>query len=408
MTAIQDHTTRVGSATACYDTDVVERAKSVVPVLRKNAVETEKNRVVHPENIEALQKAGLLKLALPHRFGGPQHNLRTFVEAVAQIGSGCGSTAWVASLHNGNAFLASLFSDACQQDYWGVNPQTMFCGVFSSNPTVTSKRVEGGWQVSGSWGFASGCRHADWALISLPIVDENDQVIDQGIAMMPISSFAIKDTWYVAGMRGTGSNTLVADDIFVPEYRVTSLVTAVDGVNKNEHPDEVLYRSAFVPYLWLIIVAPMLGMVQHSIEYIDELLAKDKPIVYTFYPNARLTPGVQRSRAAAQVAYDDAWLHVRRVATVVDEAAAAGEYPDLAERTRIRMDIGNALRLLQTAMRHLLDVGGAGSFAEACPLQRNWRDLEVASRHGALNPLIAEESYGRLLVGVTEPITPLI
>lgn len=398
---------RYGSADG-VDVELVERAKALVPLLRENAAETEKNRVVHPENIDALRKAGLLSIATPRRYDGGEHNLRTFIEAVFHIGRGCGSTGWVASLHNGNSFMAALFTDECQEDYWGVNPLTQFCGVFSSNPTVISKKVDGGWQVSGSWGFASGCLHADWALISLPLVDEKDEVYDQAIAMMPISDFAIQDTWYVAGMRGTGSNTLVTEGMFVPEYRVTSLVGAIEGVHHNNHSDEVLYRSAFIPYASLILVAPMLGMVAAGIEYIDELLAKDKPIVYTFFPSARQAPVVQHSRAKAQVAFDDAWLHVRRIATRVDEAAASGEYPGLPERTRIKMEIGYTLRQLRTSVHHLLDIGGASSFAESCVLQRIWRDIEVSTRHGVMNPQISEEAYGRVLTGVLEPITPVV
>lgn len=409
MTSAMRHRTLNGASPSTgYDVDYVERARALVPLLRRNADETENHRVVHPDNIDALRDAGLFSISTPRRFGGAEQNLRTFVETVAELGRGCGSTAWVTSLTNGTAFLAGLFGDRCHEDIWGANPQAQFCGVLSNNPSITSARVDGGWQVSGSWGFASGCLHADWALISFPVFDEAGALEDDVIAMMPMSSFTIKDTWHVAGMRGTGSNTLVGADLFVPEHRVTSIVKATDGVNDNEHPDEALYRSAFAPYLCLIVTAPMLGIVAHAIEYIDELLAKDKPIIYSFHENARMSPGVQRARAAAQVAYDDAWLHIRRSIAVVDEFAAAGEYPDVATRTRIRMDVGQALRLLRTSMHHLLDIGGAGSFAEACPLQRDWRDLEVASRHGVLNPQIAEEAYGRLLVGIDEPVTRII
>lgn len=391
-----------------FDMATVERARQLVPLLRKNAAETERARMVVAENIQALRNADLNHLAVPKRFGGAQHNLRTFLETVAELGRGCGSTAWVTALHNGNGFLAGLFGDKCQEDIWGESPKVQFCGVFSSSPTVTSKKVKGGWQVSGSWGFASGCHHADWALISLPVVDEAGAVVDQGIALMPMSRFSIKDTWHVAGMRGTGSNTLVAHDILVPEHRTISIVKAVGGINGNEHPDEALYRSAFVPYLCLIVTAPMLGMVQGALDYVDELLAKDKAMAYVLAPSARSVASVQRSRAEAQIAFDDAWLHARRVATLVDEAAASSTYPAFAERARMKMGVGNILRLLRTSMHHLLDIGGASSFAESCPLQRFWRDLEVASRHGVLNPQIAAEAYGRVLVGVQEPITPLV
>jgi hypothetical protein len=158
----------------------------------------------------------------------------------------------------------------------------------------------------------------------------------------------------------------------------------------------------------LIAVAPLLGMVAHGMEYIDELLAKEKPIVYTVYTSARTAPSVHHSRAAAQVAYDDAWLHARRIADAVDAAAAGHGYLDIAARVRIKMEVGYILRLLRSSMEHLLDIGGGGSFAEASPLQRDWRDLSMASRHGILNPQIAEETYGRYLVGIDDPVTRIV
>src|SRR3546814_16565918 len=96
-------------------------------------------------------------------------------------------------------------------------------------------------------------------MVGIPVVDESGEVIDQGLALIPMSELGIEDTWYVAGMRGTASNTLVADEVFVPSHRILSVPPAVGGNYATEHTDEALYRPAFVPVLALVLVGPPSG-----------------------------------------------------------------------------------------------------------------------------------------------------
>ena len=128
--------------------------------------------------------------------------------------------------------------------------------------------------VTGSWGFASGCLHSQWAVLGIPVVDENGEQIDQGLALIPMTDLTIKDTWHVAGMKGTGSNTLIADAVFVPDHRIVSVPQAIDGDYGTEHTEESLYRSAFVPVLALVLVGAQVGLAKQAFEIVTESLAK--------------------------------------------------------------------------------------------------------------------------------------
>ncbi|MFB9821834.1 hypothetical protein [Arthrobacter ramosus] len=97
-----------------------------------------------------------------------------------------------------------------------------------------------------------------------------------------------------------------------------------------------------------------------------------------------------------------------RAAADIDTAAKGTEYLNFETRARVRMDVGTVATRSREAMDLLLNVQGAGSFAEASPLQQKWRDLETGSRHAVVNPSIASEAYGRALLGVKEQVTPLI
>ncbi|MFD4668880.1 acyl-CoA dehydrogenase family protein [Lentzea sp. NPDC058450] len=387
-------------------TDLVGRAAALVDLLRANAARTEQDRRVAEENIEALVGAGLFRLTVPRRFGGHETSIRTFLEAGAELARGCGSTAWVATLINVSNWVVGLFGEQAQRDVWGENPDARVCGVLA--PSATSRAVEGGQVITGRWGFASGSLHSQWAVLGFPIVDGSGTQVDQGTALIPLSDMTIEDTWYVAGMRGTGSNTLVADEVFVPDHRIMSVTQAVGGQYPTEHTGETLYRSALVPVLALVLAAPQVGLAKAGLEVVSGSLAKGRGISYTFYERASEAPSTQLQLAEAAQLVDTAELHLLRAADDIDAWAARGEYMPLLTRARVRMDTGYVARRSREALDVLLSVQGAGSFAEASPLQRIWRDQETASRHAVINPAISTELYGRALLGIDEQVTPLI
>ncbi|MEV5681463.1 acyl-CoA dehydrogenase family protein [Streptomyces sp. NPDC052179] len=393
-------------APAASTTPLKERATELVPLLRDNAARTEADRKVTEENIKALTDAGLFRLTVPGRFGGHQTDFRTFLEVSSELARGCGSTAWVTTLVNVCNWMVGLYPEQTQQEVWSENPDARVCGVLA--PSATSRAVDGGLVVTGRWGFASGSLHAQWATLGIPVVDVFGQQTDQGAALIPMSDLTIEDTWYVAGMRGTGSNTLVADEVFVPSHRILSVSQGVQGAYPTELKDEVLYRSALVPVLALVLAAPQVGLAQAGMDMVQASLAKGKGISYTFYERASEAPSTQIQLAEAAQLIDTARLHLMRAADDIDSWAARDEYMPFETRARVRMDTGYVARRSREALDLLLSIQGAGSFAEANPLQRIWRDQETGSRHAVINPAIAGELYGRALLGIEEQVTPLI
>lgn len=399
----------MATAAASQPTDrssIVAAASALIPLLRKNSQETEQNRRVVQENIEAIRDAGLYRLMMPRRFGGLQADFQTFVEVSGELARGDGSTAWVSTLMNVCSWLAGLYPERAQRDIYEQDPDARICGVVA--PTATSTYAANGQVVTGKWGFASGCLHSQWAMVGIPVVNEAGEQIDQGLALIPMSDLTVEDTWFVAGMRGTASNTLVADQVFVPAHRILSVPQAIVGNYPTEHKDEYLYRSAFVPVLSLVLAAPQIGLARHALDIVRGSLAKGRGISYTFYDKSRLAPTTQLQVAQAAQLIDSASLHAMRAACDIDAAAASGEYLDHLGRARVRADVGTVAHRCREAVDLLLNVHGAGSFADANPLQRAWRDLETCSRHAVVNPEIASELYGRALLGVEEQITALV
>ena len=392
--------------TAATTAELVARARSLGPLLAANASAGEADRRVVEESIAALTEAGLFKIAVPRRYGGYETSVRAMLEVSAAVGEADGGTAWVLTLVNVCNWLIGLFPRQAQDDVFGADPAALVSGVLA--PTATTVRVDGGWRVTGKWYYNSGSWHATWAGLGIPVTDDRGEVVNQGLALIPRGDLSLEDTWFVAGMKSTGSNCLVADDVFVPAHRVMLVPPAILGEYPSESLDsEPLYRSALVPVLALVLVGPQLGMGQAALDYVIGKAAR-KPVSYTFFTAQTESAGFQLQIAEAARLIDTARLHAFRAADDIDQAAARGEYPDFLTRARIRSDTGYVAECVTRAIDILLYAHGAGSFADVNPLQRIWRDSATAARHAVVSPQVSYEVYGKALLGVEDRITPLI
>src|SRR4051812_27599496 len=187
------------------DAEVIARAASLVPLIGEHAEATSRDRWVVPEVVSALDEAGLFGLLVPRRLGGLETNLRTMMECVAEVGRGDGSTAWAVALLNVCTWFSTTFSDQAQDEMFSV-PGAKACGIFS--PPLKSERVDGGYLVSGRWAYASGSFAADWATLGIGL-DPSDGRDPRALALIPSSAWTIDPTWFVTGMQGSGSDTIV-------------------------------------------------------------------------------------------------------------------------------------------------------------------------------------------------------
>ena len=150
------------------------------------------------------------------------------------------------------------------------------------NPTATAKKEPGGYRIlSGTWHYNSGGWHAQWAVLGLPIVNDAGEMIDQGLAMIPMADLEREDTWFVAGMKATGSIALHAKNVFIPDHRILSVPQAIEGKYPTEMHDETFYRSAFVALLSIILVGPILGLGRAALEFVRQK-ARRGPLLIRF------------------------------------------------------------------------------------------------------------------------------
>lgn len=381
---------------ACVE-DPVPVAAALVPLLAEHAQACEREGRIQPAVMDALRQAGMFHITAPRRAGGPGGTLLTHIETVAQLAQGCVGTAWAYCLLSGVTGTVLGFPAAVTDIVFRTGDE-LLCSA--SAPTATATPVPGGYLVSGKWGYGSGSQHADWGLNGVQLLGTNGAVAEIGMLFVNLRDPAcsLLDDWHVAGMAGSGSNTIVADQLFVPEALIlrpsqsppAELLLTMPGLEPRDRwPMESLFPLGVLP--------PMLGAATAILHAVVKS-AGTRPVVGWTYETQATSQTLSTMIGQSALEIDSAWMHIRRAAGMMDDTASQRVLTGF-DKAQIQADCGFAMGLLRTASNRLLDVAGPGAFALTNPLQRFWRDLNVGSRHNALSSHLSTELYGRALTG---------
>ncbi|MDR7236352.1 acyl-CoA dehydrogenase family protein [Neobacillus drentensis] len=383
-------------------TELVEKARSFVPRLRERAKETEEIRRIPDATINELKESGLFYILRSKQFGGYQTNMRTYTDIVTEISRGCGSTGWIVALCCIREMMISeSFSEKTHQEIYGSGDDIVFSGVFEPRK-IQVKKVEGGYMIEeGYWPFCSGSLHATWGYFGMPIVDENGNVVDQGLITLPMSQVEIADDWHVMGLRGTGSNSINMKDVFVPDHRVVSFTDAIAGKFQSNHFRDIpLYNTALFPALAMSIGVPGLGMAKAALELFMEKLPNRKAAnLGVEYLSDAVTTHHQAAEASLKI--ETAAMHFYQVADRLDSCAASGEYMSKFERVKALANIGYAVQSCKEAIDILILATGSAYVGDGNPMQRIGRDFAALYTHRTVSPITSKENFGRELCGLS-------
>jgi two-component flavin-dependent monooxygenase len=335
--------------------------------------------------VAAVVEAGFARHFVPERFGGAAGpgapDYRGVLAAVAEIGLGCASTAWFASLTASLGRMAGFLPQEAQQTLWADGPDPVIVGALM--PSGRALPVPGGWRVSGSWSYVSGASASEWALLCAPALSDTGEPPQARFFAIPRSQYSIVESWFTVGMRGTGSNTVTVQDAHVAE---AFSVPRDDLLAGRDTPETApAYRAPLRAINGLTFAAPLLGAARGALAaYLTLLAAKPGPAAD---PVVEL---VGRVDAAVETAA----LLLDRVA----RAAERGEHGP-AEVARAMRDCAFAADLLPGAVDRLVRAAGTAGLSEHSSLQRFWRDVTTGASHVVLRLDAAAAGYGARLVG---------
>lgn len=378
--------------------DMVKRVHEIGPLLRRNAVDADAQRVMSDESIEALDSIGAMRISAMHRYGGYEGGASMLLEVARTIGFYDPAAAWCTVISNGSVMLANRYSDEVLDEVFAGGPVRM-ASIFAS-PQGTATPEAGGWRVSGEWPFASNSSHSEWAIGILFIEDGTTDTPQIGFALMRRGEYEVRDTWHTIGMRGSGSNTMHTKDLWVPQGRVITFTQLMGDA--NERDPRATFARRLTPHLTMstTIQAASLGAAQAALDHVTEK-AQNRGITYTHYKRQIDSGAFVQNLGQASMKIDSALLLLQRSAAEIDEAAAGTTPMPLANRARHRGGIGHAGHELVDAVNELCWLHGTAAFAENSLLGRMWRDINTGTRHASITAHMGYELHGN---GLTDTV----
>lgn len=374
---------------AALQKQVRDAARELVPVLRERAARCEEERCVPAETVEEFKKAGFFRILQPKRWGGYELDPVDFYDVQMIIASGCMSSAWilgVVAIHN---WQMALFDDQAAQDVWGQDDSVLISSSYM--PVGKVERVDGGFKLSGQWGFSSGCDHCDWVFLGAMIPPESEDALpDMRTFLLPRGDYETVDDWHVMGLKGTGSKTIVVKDALVPEYRTHK---ALDGFTcmspGNEINTAAVFRIPFGQMFVRAVSTAAIGALEGAVDVFREKTAKR--IGKNDGKTAAEDSFAQLAMADAIMAVDEMKLVLRRNCERLLEAAAGGAELTMDERIKFRYDSAAVPQKAVQEIDKLFTYAGGSGIYEGNDLLRFFLDIHASRAHTANNP----QKYGR-------------
>jgi alkylation response protein AidB-like acyl-CoA dehydrogenase len=377
---------------------LVERARGLAPALKERAAAGETLRRLPGESLADFRAAGLMGLLKPAKFGGPEVRIDDAMAVTAELARADGSAAWVWTILACHDTLAALFPEEAQREFWAA-PETLMASSFA--PAGAAKPAPGGYRLSGKWSYCSGVDCAEWlmlgAVAGMRSVDP--PVPDMIYAMVPKADLTVIDDWYVLGLRGTGSKSVAAADIFVPAHRTVSWAATGEGsAPGGKVHASPLDRTPMMAYFPFFVAAPAAGIARGGL---DAFIAEMKERRAADGAKLAQSPSVQLRLAEASALIDAADLLYKRSLTETMDTIFAGATLSLEHRARSRRDQTYSIVLAKRAMELLFAAEGARGLHDAHPVQRAHRDLAAVAAHIVAGWDAPALTYGAIALGQT-------
>jgi alkylation response protein AidB-like acyl-CoA dehydrogenase len=339
-------------------------------------------------------------MRLPARYGGYESDTRTVVDVLTELAKGDGSASWIAGVNAITTWMACLLPDDVQDEIFAT-PGVRLCGTLS--PTGMCTPADGGVLLNGKWSFISNALHSQWQMI-VAMAPAPDGSLWPIMTAVPVAELRIIDDWRTAGLRGTGSVTTVAQDVFVPQQRILPLPAVLtEQYASRTNAESPIYRTPLLPTASALSVGTAVGLAAAAKDAFFERLP-DRKITYTSYDKQNEAPITHIQVADATMAIDEAAFHAHRLADLVDSKGADAATWTVEERALARADMGRACQLAKDAVDTFYTASGGSSIYEDVPIQRIARDVQAVNLHALMHPNTNAELYGRILCGL-EPNT---
>ena len=359
------------------ENDLIRRAEALVPDLAERAQEAEALRQIPKSTVDDLVGNGLTRALQPRAFGGSALGVWTHVQLTSRLATGCVSTAWCQFVWSAHNAMLAYYPQAAQEEVW-ENSETLTAA--SLVPTGKASAADGGIRLSGEWSFASGCDAADWLLLGSVVAGGTSE---GGLLLccVPKREVEIVDNWYVAGLKGTGSKNVVAQDVFVPAHRARPF-------------EETLFACRDLGVA--VIAGPLLGAAEAAVDRFRKRLT-ERVLITSLNRQSQMGSAKNRLAESSAEVYA-ARLLLERTAADIDARIAGNQDPGPTWNAQVARDTAFVAQLATRATQRVFEASGGSALQDSEPIQRIWRDVHAGHSHAYLDWDTAAEGWSNAIL----------
>ncbi|AXB80288.1 flavin-dependent monooxygenase (plasmid) [Novosphingobium sp. P6W] len=364
--------------------ELVERARAMIPTLRERAHACTKAGNVPTETVAEMKAAGFFRVLQPRRWGGYEMHPNVFFDIQKALAEGCMSTGWIYGVLGCHPYEMALFHDEAQREVWEDDQDMLVSSTYQ--PVGKVEKVEGGFYLSGRWGFSSGSTHCGWVLLGAINFDTGGGPPDMRTFLLPRSDYqVIEGTWDTFGLQGTGSFDILVERVFVPEHRTHKASDGFACQNPGqEENDGPLYRLPWAQVFMRSVSTAAFGGTRAAIAAAIEIM--QSRVSSNTGKAAKADPFLHAaiSRAIAEV--DEMELTHRAAFDEMMGYAQRGEPVPMERRGLFAYQSASVVRRMADLVDDMVKLLGGRAIYMSSPILQPWLDLNAARAHVANDP----------------------
>ncbi len=364
---------------------LVERARAMIPTLKARARQCTKDYNVPAETIAEMKAAGFFKILQPKRWGGYEMHPNVFFDVQKLIAEGCMSTGWMYGVVGCHPYELALFHDEAQQEVWGDDADMLVSSTYQ--PVGKVEHADGGFYLSGRWGFSTGSLHCGWVLLGaiVPPAKEGDAP-DMRTFLLPRSDYQIiEGTWDTFGLQGTGSFDIVVDRAFVPAYRTHRAVDGFMCQNPGQAAnDGPLYSLPWAQVFVRSVSTAAFGGARAAVNAAMKIM-QDRVSTNTGKAS-KADPMLHAAIAKAHAQILEMELTLKTTFDDLMEIANRGEPIPMEKRALYAYQSSNVVRRLADLVDEMVQLLGGRAIYMSSEILQPWLDIHAGRAHVANDP----------------------